>query len=904
MTIERDPTLTHDGFDGPPSRNDSGAHAADRPDKKERDWKRTVLIAGLGALSWVATYVGMMELIEANMGDLPIIHRIIIGFSVAMLMIMIVWLLDQMFRPHPFITRLFYASGYVFLSLISVGFGFGFYWKVLESRGEASRSAESAVAQVQGSLHAASTRLEQLQATLIQLTTISTEKAEIERSKGTSCPNSKPGDGPRRKMREEDAQRFAFSADFVKGRVAAVKGDMGALDGDLAKIVTSDASTIDAKSGNRNEFMRALSRKLDMTVTGFNAFRTDPQLRQIRTDLADRAEKSSFGDGRGKMVECPDAQLQTALRGVVKAIDQLPELEKPTIAAVEGSEATIEAFRRLTASFYGLLSFKLPPSSDELRELQKKAVQSVESPQPQAQAWSSEQSGLSKRDYVPLAVAVFVDLCLFLVSMVQRPHSRLSTLLPKMRAAERGPVIQILSRFNEIHRDSEIRENFELFRHVVFDMNGDYYVAVPLDAPPRLNPQEREALRVEAQLLGNLFASFEKEKIFKRTMLPMTSSVQRRLARQGSKFAGSTAFRVYKFADGAWSDIILGAIMGAARRVEQDPARAGTAAAKAASAEAAMTARIAKALSPDGMVTDAPRARTQPLDRTPVATPEMPAFAGAAPSSEWPPMRARPAATATATREALPDPQQEARFGPYARAYAAATGPSAHTGHATAPQAPRVPRSPPPPHPEADVRVRAAMPAMPVAAVDATQNAPTTPAQSERPRSLSNILHLQRPQTQSDGNAFPRTPGLIGSVMAARIQRSDDGVEPLSQRLAKIERGLERSPAEPRIDVTLSRETATYSVPASAAAIPQALKTLVESTATETAAPAIADRAIAPAFETDRVMRDTPAITAARQGVEEIETIEDDEPVRDIHDSELTAAELAFIGRMAPPAAE
>ena len=97
--------------------------------EENRDWKKVVLIAGLGILSWVATYVGMLELIEANLGDLPLIHKIIVGFSVGMLMIMIVWLLDQLFAPLPFFTRFLYALGYVFLTLISVGFGFGFYWK-------------------------------------------------------------------------------------------------------------------------------------------------------------------------------------------------------------------------------------------------------------------------------------------------------------------------------------------------------------------------------------------------------------------------------------------------------------------------------------------------------------------------------------------------------------------------------------------------------------------------------------------------------------------------------------------------------------------------------------------------------------------------------------------------------
>ena len=216
-------------------RGTTSSRTAEREDshterKPPRDIKRSILIFGLGALSWVATYVGMLELIEANMGDLPLVHRVIIGFSVAMLMTMIIWLLDQLFKPHTLTTKLSYAGGYIFLSLISIGFGFGFYWKVLESRGEASRSAESAVSQVQNSLHAASTRLEQLQGTLTQLTQISTDKAELERTKGTSCPNSKPGDGPRRKMREEDAQRFSFASEFVKGRVGSVNGDMAGLE--------------------------------------------------------------------------------------------------------------------------------------------------------------------------------------------------------------------------------------------------------------------------------------------------------------------------------------------------------------------------------------------------------------------------------------------------------------------------------------------------------------------------------------------------------------------------------------------------------------------------------------------------------------------------------------------------
>ena len=125
----------------------------------------------------------------------------------------------------------------------------------------------------------------------------------------------------------------------------------------------------------------------------------------------------------------------------------------------------------------------MPPSAEELRELQKKAVQSVENP-PDAEvrasrAFDGEAAGLPNAITFPLAVALFVDLCLFLVSMGQRPANRLDGLVPKMKAAERGPVIEILSRFNDIHRDQTDPREFRV-------------------VPPRRVRHERRLLRRRA----------------------------------------------------------------------------------------------------------------------------------------------------------------------------------------------------------------------------------------------------------------------------------------------------------------------------------------------------------------------------------------------------------------------
>jgi hypothetical protein len=566
------------------------------------DWKRLLLLIGLGGLSWVATYVGMLELIQANLGGLPLVHKIIVGFSCAMLMIMIIWLLDRMFAPASFGTRLSYIAGYVFLSIISIGFGFGFYWKVLESHAVAARSAEGAITQVQGDLFGVATRLEQLQSTLDQLTAVSSEKAERERTAGRTCPNSGPGDGPRRKMREDDAARFKFASDFVKGRIGAVKGDMAALDGELQKIVSKDPAMVDPLSGTRNEFLRNLGRKLDLTVAGFNAFRSDPQLKQIRVELGERAERTTFPDGRRGTLSCPDPQLQMALRGVVRAIEQLPPLNTPQIAVVEGSEATIEAFRRLTATFFGLLSFNLPSAADAV---QAKRVSPNEVATPAGEAGgrgvAEQAAGLTKRDYVPLGVAIFVDLCLLLVS-IGRPINSFLHLEQDMRLAERGPVLPILARFHNIHSDDDAVKYFEVFRDVIFDTDGNYYVAVPLMIPD--TAENREELEREAHRLANLCYALEGKGILKRPRRAFgTSFVVQQLKQRGSKFVlcyGSIrppryrrswqalrsmwaetpetpapAFKVYRFKKGAWPELILQAVMRAARDSEADKGQPG-----------------------------------------------------------------------------------------------------------------------------------------------------------------------------------------------------------------------------------------------------------------------------------------------------------------------------------------
>ncbi len=560
-----------------------------------------LLLTGLSALAWISTYSGMLQLISASSGDIGILAKIAIGFAVVMLQGMIIYILDAMFSGQLRIVLYpLYIAGYIVLVLISVAFAFGFYWRFLEAGAQTAQAAGTSVFEVERALETGESRLELLQSTFTALSTISTQKAATEHASGGTCPNSRAGEGPRRRLRETDAQRFQFANDLMAARTNAIKADIADLNGDLQRVLKKDPSTIDPATGTRTAYIAGLDRKLGLVVTRFNALRGDPQIRQIRDEFAVRAKQKTFPDDRGGTFICPDGQLQTALDGVVRSIDDLPELQKPELRSVEGSEAVIEAFRRLSNTAIGLaVHGKAPPSPERIRKEQG----ALERPGSLESAFTQDKAGLSDRDYIPLMIAIFVDICILLVS-VNRPFGPFFNLGQHLtRARERGPMQGVLETFFRVFQDQ-----FHLPRNegptpgkliaplqdVVFDYKGDYYAAVPLDfreenyqqwAQNRKNePKFESSLALErSRYLAAVFAILEGQALvrllgeenksrFRNTGLKGLNEdiVRAKLDKQGSMYAQADAFRIYRFQPGKWAGLLIETVGSASARQDAD----------------------------------------------------------------------------------------------------------------------------------------------------------------------------------------------------------------------------------------------------------------------------------------------------------------------------------------------
>ena len=550
-------------------------------------WMWLLLLSGLSILSWVSTYTGIMELIMASSGEVGLVPRIAVAFAVFMLQLMILYVLDAMFSGHlRWWLWPLYMFGYFVLFLIAVGFAFGFYWKYLEAGSVTTTSAESSLREVQSTLQLGSTRLEQMQTTFSSLSRISLEKAQTESTVGRTCAGSPPGDGPRRRLRDNDAQRFQFADQYIAQRASEVKTDITAVNAELQKMLQKDPSTIDA-TGSRNAFISGLNRQLGLVGTRFNALRTDPQLLQLRDELRTRAGQTTFPDERGGTFICPDPQLQTALNGVVRSINELPPLTPPLLRAYEGSEAVIEAFRRLTNS--GITTWKETTAS-----LQNGAAAiGLASP---ADPVPPTIDGLTERDYIPLIIAIFVDLCILLVS-INRPFGPFFELSRSMEAARRGTMNEYLETFYKVFQDQfdparrpTAAQVIAPIQDVVFDHKGQYYAAVPLDfreedymdwLAKRTGPKAAEAIFQAtsqrplevSRYITSVFATLEGND-FVRLIEAKDDGldaalIKQKLEQQGSVYAQADAFRVYRFREKAWARILMQSVGSSAAMSEQ-----------------------------------------------------------------------------------------------------------------------------------------------------------------------------------------------------------------------------------------------------------------------------------------------------------------------------------------------
>ena len=248
----------------------------------------------------------------------------------------------------------------------------------------------------------------------------------------------------------------------------------------------------------------------------------------------------------------------------------------------------IEAFRRLTATFYGALSFKLPPSpggaaraAEEGRAVGRERAAAQASASRHGRAGRPLEARLRParhrhlRRHLPAArldgtrrstaSAAWCRRC-------ARPSAGRSS--RSCRASTRSTATPRSARTSRCSATSCSTSTATTTRRCRSTRPTGRTRATATSARATAFPTRRSCCR--RRICSPTCSRASRRRRSSRASQPAAVDQDRRRSACAARAASSPtaeAFRIYRFRDGAWSEIILGAVMGAARRVEAEKRR-------------------------------------------------------------------------------------------------------------------------------------------------------------------------------------------------------------------------------------------------------------------------------------------------------------------------------------------
>jgi hypothetical protein len=258
-------------------------------------------------VSGVATWTGFAELTAS-----PLWAALATLFVQAMIVLGVAGIFAD-WQP---LARLLAALLYLFFVLISVAFGYGFYFDRLSGAQHGVDMARDELLPVVQALDAFDATYARLARTAHELAEHSAAQAAEEARIGGTCGGPRLRNaGPRSRLRTREATTFATFADGFAARAEAARAALAETEAALARFAGSD-------------FARAV-RDADAALARARSIALDPLLDAWRQAAALRLEASRTGfvdPLTGEAFRCPDPRLDTLLataRGIV--LPALPE---------------------------------------------------------------------------------------------------------------------------------------------------------------------------------------------------------------------------------------------------------------------------------------------------------------------------------------------------------------------------------------------------------------------------------------------------------------------------------------------------------------------------------------------------------------------------------------------------
>ncbi len=499
-------------------------------------------------ISFIGTYTGMLQVLKSgdnSFGILGIAGVFLFIFATTLIM---AYSVSEVFRSgRSFWPRMSLVATYIVTLLISVSFGFAFYWTQLEARSQAVGDAERFLTVFDREITVADA---QLAATLTTLTTLNanfTALSAAERASGNQCGEvSGGGDGPRTRHLAARAGEINALVMALTPQIEAVRAEAETVRGQIEQVRALGAKTASQVTpAEREQVFRSAAGAANKAGATLEALATSQSVKNYTADLrtwsAEYANPSltRVEAGTGNRFKCYNTTIASQLNGVASDLAALPILPISDLDAYAGAAATREALDRfwytLTGPVRGIIDGPRTQTETEREDaLRREAIREVLARQgeeaPQAEMSSREvkqlvaaQQGLRRDDALPLGLAIVIDALLFLSALWSQPGQKFAAFARMIRdlRGEKERPLALVSGAKEIQDN----EDFSFLRPYIFTMYDDVHIALPV--------RGKLAEEQNSQILSTLLIAWQEGKIVKRTWVS-SAAIERRLKAAGS----------------------------------------------------------------------------------------------------------------------------------------------------------------------------------------------------------------------------------------------------------------------------------------------------------------------------------------------------------------------------------
>lgn len=365
-------------------------------------------LAGFLFIAAYAAYEGLFDIILAEQPSLASEQqRYYIAAAVTLITLAMWALLEVALRRGGAGKRIISAAFYLLLALWSIGFGYGFWWKVIASRSDTRAGIESSSRNVERQADSVEIAIRKVEGLLIGVISTSEAKKDQEIKAGGSCGiPSRPGEGPLAKRRaavtsEIDTLRQSVEGDWIKPLRAIVDG--------ASDNRTSNTPTLrQAQDSLAPKNMRELTQDQRMAV--YEQARKSATAAISQIDILNRSQGAIFAARFSALAErleqpadvrneCHDPELAKALRLAAKAATENPALTIPDFEINEGAAATVKAFNKIWNNvFWAFRSVAWSLGAD------------IDVGQPET---------LAGKDIIALVASIAVDACIFVFAFIR-----------------------------------------------------------------------------------------------------------------------------------------------------------------------------------------------------------------------------------------------------------------------------------------------------------------------------------------------------------------------------------------------------------------------------------------------------------------------------------------------------